>query len=207
MRMELCSSRLTLAVCLAAGNVMFLSSQAEAGSLVIPAWSFARGNAQVHANPDEYADAGPVVGSGTEKPWGWSVEYDIDVPIEAEYTLHICYASAEARPVQVFVDNRNQTKCCDGVTLAGGEGVITRKSSGAKWEGVRNLWGRLITLKLTKGVHTIKLARRGPLPHLVALRLDTETPFPENWKPVPTNNPVLLCCQALASFATQLAPG
>ena len=171
-----------LAVCVA-----FPPARAEGGSLVIPAWSFARGNVQIHADPNKYADAGPVVVSGPRQPWGWTIEYDIDVPVDGSYTLQIRYASAEARPVQVFFDNQNVTKSCEGVTFAsapsGKGGELTWNSSGAKWAGVRNQWGRLTTQKAAKGKHTVKLTRRGPLPHLVALRVDTETAFPADWKP------------------------
>jgi hypothetical protein len=183
--------RLTLVVlpvaCLAVLSVAFPPARAQAGSLVVPAWSFARGNVRIHASPDEYADAGPVVGSGPRRPWGWTVEYDIDVPVTAGYTLQICYAAAAARPVQVFVDNQNLTKCCTGVTFdsapAGQPAQCTWNSSGARWEGVTNQWGRLINVSLAQGTHTVKLTRRGPLPHLVALRLDTPTAFPDSWEP------------------------
>ena len=57
--------------CLAVLSVAFPPPQAEAGSLVIPAWSFARGNVRIYTSPAEYADAGPVVGPGPERPWGW----------------------------------------------------------------------------------------------------------------------------------------
>ena len=162
-------------------------SQAQAGSLVIPAWSFARGNVRIHANPDKYADAGPLVGSGPEQPWGWTVEYDVDFPVDGEYVLQICYAAAEARPIEVFFNGRNQGKCCEGVTFGstppGKGGEFTWNSSGARWEGLRNQWGRLINLKAAKGVHKVKFTRRGPLPHFVKLRLDTKTAFPESWNP------------------------
>ncbi len=156
------------------------TARAEAGSLVIPAWSFARGNARVHANPDQYADSGPVVGSGPERPWGWTVEYDIDVPVTGTYALQICYAAAEARPVDIFFDGQDMGKCCMGVTFGSGP---TFDSSGAKWEGLNrnDAWRKL--QPMTKGKHTLKISRGGPLPHLVALRLDTPTDFPEDWKP------------------------
>jgi len=88
-------------------GVPFPAMRAEAGSLVIPAWAFARGNVKIHANPDEYADAGPVVVGGPRQPWGWTVQYDIELPVDGSYTLSICYASAESRPVQVFYDNHD----------------------------------------------------------------------------------------------------
>ena len=172
-----------LAVC----GVAFPAARAQAGSLVIPAWSFARGNARVYASPDQYADAGPVVGSGPEQPWGWRVEYDVDVPVTGKYTLQICYAAAEARPVEVFFDDQNLTKCCTGVTFGPASSEqpaeVTWNSSGAKWESVRNYFESPVSLSLTKGKHTVMFTRRGPLPHLVALRLDTPEAFPEDWKP------------------------
>ena len=61
--------RVTSTVLLLSG-VVFAMTRAEAGSLVIPAWSFARGNVRVDANPDQYADAGPVVLGGPKRPWG-----------------------------------------------------------------------------------------------------------------------------------------
>ena len=167
--------------------IAFPPTQAEAGSLVIPAWSFARGNVKIDADPGKYADAEPVVVSGPKAPWGWSVEYDVDIPVDGDYTLHFRYATDEARPVQVFFDSRNISKCCKGVTFSADpsarSNAITAKSSGAKWESVVNRFGGLVKLSAKKGTHTIKLTRRGPLPHLVTLRLDTDKAFPEDYKP------------------------
>ena len=174
-------SRLFAMMVLAIWSVAFPAARAEAGSLVVPAWSFARGNVVIHANPDEYADVGPVVLSGIEQSSGWRVEYDIEVPVAGEYTLQICYATAEARPMEIFVDNVRLTKSCMGVTFSGPE--LTWKSSGGKWECVRLNGQNPQNLSLTKGKHTVKFTRRaGPLPHLVALRLDTAEEFPEGWK-------------------------
>ena len=182
MRMESC-----LVACLAVSSIVSAAAWAEAGSLVIPAWSYARGNAQIHADPDQYADAGPVVGSGPERPWGWTVEYDFDVPVTSNYTLQICYAAAEARPIEIYFDGQHMGKCCMGVTFgsasSGKSAQVTWNSSGAKWEGLyqSDLWRKL--QPITEGRHTLKITRSGPLPHLVALRLDTPTDFPEDWSP------------------------
>jgi hypothetical protein len=176
-----------LVLCLVACGFVLASVPAEAGSIVIPAWSFTRGNARIDADPARHADAGPVVVPGEPKPWGWTVEYDVDIPVDGSYTIQVCYATGEARPVHVFVDSRYVDKCGPRVTLdpksSGQPDTFTWKSSGAIWRGVRNQWGRLVGVKLTKGVHVLKIMRRGPLPHLVALRMDTGAAFPEGWKP------------------------
>ena len=167
-----------------------LALPAEAGSLVVPAWSFARGNGRIHADPGQFADAGPVVSSGEpreKKSWGWTVEYDVDIPVDGKYSVQVRYAAAEARPIEVFVDNRNLGRICQSVTMGSASSSqpdqLTWNSSGARWAGVSNPWGRLLDVSLTKGKHTVKLTRSGQLPHLVALRLDTPETFPESWNP------------------------
>jgi hypothetical protein len=166
---------------------MFPACVAEAGSLVVPAWSFSSGNVRVHASPDPFADAGPLVSSGAEQPWGSRVEYAFEVPVAGKYTLQVCYAAAEARPIEVFIDDLDQGTCCMGVTFgpaaSGKPAEFTWNSSGAKWEIARRNFDSPLTLPLTKGKHTVMLSRSGPLPHLVALRLDTPEEFPADWKP------------------------
>jgi len=177
-----------VAACLVVSLAAFGPDQARAGSLVIPAWTYARGNVQIHADPGQYADAGPVVGSGEAKPWGWVVEYDVDFPVAGDYTLEILYAADEARPVEVFFGDRNLGKCCEGVTFAAapvaGGGELTSNSSGARWAGLKNQWGRLVSLKVPqKGVRTIKITRGKPFPNFVKLRLNTPEAFPDDWNP------------------------
>jgi hypothetical protein len=191
MRNEWCvsgTSRCLALVVIAVYCIVWPIGRADAGSLVIPAWSFARGNAQIHANPAEFADAGPVVGSGSARPWGHAVEYDVDFPVAGDYFLEIRYASAEARPIEVFFNARNTGRCCQGVTFSATPGVkpgaFTSNSSGARWEGLVNERGKLIVLKVEKkGAQTVKLTRLGSLPHLAALRLSTDKAFPEDWNP------------------------
>jgi len=183
------SARLTLvlvAVACLVGGAAFSPAEAEAGSLVIPAWSFARGNMEIHTDSNQFADAGPVVVSGKQEPWGWTVEYDVDIPVTAQYTMQICYAAAEVRPVEVLVDRQRLGVWCSGVTFASSDSDNpTWKSSGAKWEAVARD-GKFVKINrkepLSKGKHTIKFARRGPMPHLIALRLDTDAEFPADWK-------------------------
>ncbi len=181
------SARLAL-ILLALLSFVFPIVQAQAGSLVIPAWAYSRGNVQICADPGKYADAGAMIVPGAEKPWGWTVEYDVDFPVKGEYTLEICYAAADARPVEVFFGSRNLGKCCEEVTFSAksvaGGGELTSNSSGATWDGLKNQWGRLVNLKIAKkGVYTVKIARSKPLPHFVALRLNTAEAFPVDWNP------------------------
>ncbi len=166
--------------CVAAKSVVFPPLRAEAGSLVIPAWSFARGNGRIYADPGRYADAGPVVGSGEKQPWGWSIEYDIDIPVDGKYSLHICYSAAEARPVEVFLDNVMLRKTCTGVTFSRKGDKLTWNSSGARWDTI--MLPREVG-EIKKGFHTVKITSRRPLPHLVALRLETNEAFPGSWEP------------------------
>ncbi len=181
-------SRVTIARCLAIGLAVAVVSPAQAGSLVIPAWSFSRGNVKIHADPSKYADAGAVVVSGPAKPWGWTVEYDVDFPVAGDYTLEIRYAANQARPIEVFFNARNMGRCCLGVTFSSAPGAkpgeLTPNSSGARWEGLRNESGRIIVLKVAKkGIHTVKITRGGPFPHFVTLRLNTAAAFPDDWNP------------------------
>ena len=163
--------------------------QVHAGTIEIPAWAFDRGNAVIHADPAEYADAGPVVASGKREPWGWRVEYDVEYPVEGMYSLKIQYASAEARPVEVFFDTRNISKCCTSVSLDPKTGEPTWKSSGARWDDVLSLFGSPGNIAIDRrnkgkaGKHTIMVVSQTPLPHLVSLRLTTPEPFPDSWQP------------------------
>jgi hypothetical protein len=174
-------------------SVALVPGQAQAGTLVIPAWSFARGNARICADPAKYADAGPVVTSGAEEPWGWRVEYDVEFPVPGRYSLEICYASTEARPIEIFFDNSNKGRACTRVTFApaqaGKAPELTSNSSGAKWDTFFNRFRSPVNLAADRkqpakaGKHTIILVSRRPLPNLVALRVTTKAVFPEDWKP------------------------
>ena len=189
--------RLTLMVISAAFAAVWLVApapdRAEGGTLVIPAWAFDRGNGQIDADPAKYADAGPVVVSGPKAPWGWSLEYDIDIPVTGRYTLKICYATEDVRPVQVFFDSRDIAKCCTKVSLASASSAKpntpTSKSGSARWEMLRNRFGGPAALadrkngKAKAGKHTILLTSHRPLPHLAALKLETSEAFPDDWQP------------------------
>ncbi|MBN2474262.1 MAG: SUMF1/EgtB/PvdO family nonheme iron enzyme [Pirellulales bacterium] len=135
-----------------------------AGSFVIPAWAFDRGNAKTFTQ--QWADAGPMVAFGGEYPV--EIEYDIDFPIGTAYTLNVCYAAAEARPVEIQLDERKLGDCCRAPTGSW-------NTSGARWEATQLPW-------FAPGKHTLKLQRNGAFPHVVSLRFDSHEPFPVDWK-------------------------
>jgi hypothetical protein len=161
---------------------------------MIPAWAFDRGNGRIHVDPSGFADAGPVVSGGERKPWGWTLEYDVDFPVDGKYYLYVKYASTEARPVEVFFDTRDTgNKFCNGITLSKGApgrpGPATSKSSAGRWELLRNRFGGPDPMSPKRngdakaGTHTIILASRRPLPNIIALRFESPKEFPADWTP------------------------
>jgi len=172
------------------GVLSLVLSAAEAGRrLEIPAWSFDRGNGRVVANPDTYADYRDihpelVVIGGGRLPWG--IEFDVDVPIDATYTVMIRYGSAEPRPVELWLDGKKVATCCSGVTGDSPPYLDRfprheRPRYAEDFHGVE--WEEACTLPIAKGRHTLKLTRRGAPPRVSALRLDPSVPFPGGWKP------------------------
>lgn len=133
-------------------------------SFMIPAWAFDRGNVKTFRQ--EYADAGPMVAYGGESPI--VVEYDVEFPVSGEWTIWICYAAAAARPVALSLDETSLGACCRGASG-------TWNTSSAAWEKSCARW-------FAPGKHTLRLKRDNDFPHLVALRFDCSTPFPDGWK-------------------------
>lgn len=135
-----------------------------AASFEIPGYAFDRGNAQTFTS--NWADAEPMIGNGGTMPN--VVEYDIPVPVAADYTIRIKYAAAAARPVDLSLDRKGLGQVC---RTANG----TWMTSGARWE-------ESCKVALTPGKHTLKLECAGAFPHIVALRFESGRPFPAGWK-------------------------
>jgi len=131
----------------------------------IAAWAFDRGTAATYT--DRWADAYPMIAFGGQSPV--IAEYDVELPVAADYAISFFYAAAAARPVELYVDGRHVGQCCPA---HGG----TWNTSGAKWS-------EAVKLPLTAGKHTIKLQRDGAWPHVVTLQFESSQPLPENWKP------------------------
>ncbi len=135
-------------------------------SILLPAHAFDRGNVRVLAS-ESYADAEPVIVNGGATPN--FAEYDVDFPISAQYALHVRYAAAEVRPVDVFLDG---AKVARGFTATTGS-----------WQSSSAAWEKVADVPIGAGKRTLKLQCPGPcIPHIVALRLDSPVPFPAGWK-------------------------
>ena len=196
------SCRLTLVVltvaCLAVLMVALpVITQAKLGDVAKPAkpaasfgfdaWKFDRGNGKVFCNPiifGDYRDRHQemVVGEGGELPW--FIEYDINFPVDAEYTLQVRYASPEPLPIDVWVDGRKVGEACARTT--GNPPPYwhrhprhTRPKYGVK-HGLE--WVRGCKFKVKKGKHTLKFTRDAQPPHLRSVRIDSPKAFPKGWK-------------------------
>jgi hypothetical protein len=171
---------------------VFCTTRAEAGpagAIHIRAWYFDRGNAGVFANPDIYADYRDkypelVVGKGGKSPW--AIEYDVDFPVDATWTLHVRYGSPAQRPVEVWLGDRKVGEICGRVTGnpppypdRHPRNAEPRREKG--FHGVE--WEEGCKFAVTKGKHTLKFTRKGLPPRLSALRLESPVAFPKGWKP------------------------
>ncbi len=138
-----------------------------AGAFVVPAYAYDRGVNIVACTSDtsRYVDAEPMVGN---LKYPTQVEYDIDFPVTATYTLHIRYAAHTARPVQVLLDGRDL-------------GLACREPTGG-WNTSRAAWEEICDVSVTRGRHTVKLSCDGYFPHVVALRFESPVAFSKDWK-------------------------
>ncbi len=137
---------------------------APAASFLIPAYAFDRGNAKTWT--DTYADAEPMIAWGGQYPV--VAEYDIDLPVAAQYTISVRFAQAELRTAQLSVDGQPG-------------GPFARTVTGS-WQTSTACWETNCTVQLAAGKHTVRLERNAPFPHVVSLRFDSSVPFPPGWK-------------------------
>jgi len=147
-----------------AGAAEAPNAPAPAASFVIPAYAFDRGNAKTWT--DTYADAEPMIAWGGQYPV--IAEYDVDLPVAAQYTISVRFAQAELRTAQLTVDGRPGGPCAR--TLTG------------SWQTSSACWEHNCTVQLAAGKHTVRLERNAPFPHVVSLRFDSSVPFPPGWK-------------------------
>ena len=158
------------------------------GSFKIDAWTFDRGNASVFSDPDiysDYRDTFPqlVVGKGGKTPW--SIEFDIDFPVDAAYTLHVLYGSPAKRPIEVWIDNRRVGESCGRITgnpppYMDRHPQHNLPRDAENFHGVE--WEQACKVKIAKGKHTLKFTCKGLPPRLKALMFESPVAFPKKWK-------------------------
>jgi hypothetical protein len=198
MRTNLClsrSGRFAVRVGLLVGFLMLASAArgAEAkpaGTLNINAWEFDRGNARVSENPGQYGDyrdKHPELMLTAGDKTAWSVEYDIDFPVEATYTLRVRYASAGVYPLDVLIDNKLVGKSC-GKKTCNPPPYMDRHPNVYKglpertWDKHGAEWENSCQIKITAGKHTLKFARNGTPANLLEIRLESPVAFPKGWR-------------------------
>ena len=134
---------------------------------IIGAHDFDRGNVRVSTVNEQYADLYPCVWNGGKSPN--RAEYDIELPVDADYTFSVLYTAAGSRPVEIRLN---------GELVHTGIASVTGSwsTSGAQWEDQ-------FTRKIAKGRHTITLRQQNCMPHICALGLASSVPFPDGWEP------------------------
>ena len=141
-----------------------------AGSILVRAYEFDRGNVAVYTQGMAYADKDPVVVNGGVAPN--TMEYDLSIPVTAKFAFFACYCAQESRPVDIFLD--------DALVVRG------FKATTGSWNSSTAMWEKQVDVDIAAGKHVIKLVCPGPcIPHIVALRLDSPVPFPPGWKRKP----------------------
>ncbi len=128
---------------------------------------FDRGNVTSTGIAVGYSDKYPCIVNGGVVPN--QAEYDIEFPVEAEYTIWALYAARDVRPVDILLDGK----------------VLVRGFTGAtgSWQTSSAKWEKQCTAKIAAGRHTVKLLCPGPcIPHICALRFETDAGFPKDWR-------------------------
>ncbi len=145
---------------------------AEAGhealtSLTIRADWFDQGNVNVSTPGMAYADQYACIWNGGVMPN--QAQYEIDIPVTADYTFVALYAAESSRPVEILLD---------GQVVHTGFASVT-----GSWQTSQARWERQCAFHVSQGRHTISLRCPGPcMPHICAFRLESEEPFPQGWK-------------------------
>ena len=179
---------------LAVSSVALPAARAEAkaaGSIRIHCWEFDRGNARVSENAGlygDYRDKHPelMLTGGDKLPW--VVEYDVDFPVTATWTLRVRYASAGTRPLDVWIDDKRVGTCCRKETenpppYMDRHPNVHKGQPDRPWDMHGAAWEDSCRFPATKGKHTLKLTRNGPPANPMEIQLQSPVKFPKDWKP------------------------
>ncbi len=142
------------------------AASAADASFTIEARDFDAGNARISLTGEAYAGGHSCIWNGGELP-NWT-EYDLELPVAADYRLFALYAAAAARPVNISLDGQQVHTGFRGVT--------------GDWNTQSAQWEEQCTLRMAPGQHTIRLECQGPFPHICALRFESSVKFPDGWR-------------------------
>ncbi len=162
-------SSLVLLACL--GNWSFGDEKEKTppavAAITIRADWYDRGNIRVSRPGEAYADKYACIWNAGTVPN--ESEYDLDIPVSADFRFVALYAAAGARPVDIYVDGKNVHRGFASVT--------------GSWQTHTAHWEYQCNLSLAQGKHTIKLLCPGScMPHICAFRLESPVPLPKGWK-------------------------
>ena len=127
---------------------------------------FDRGNVRVSRVGQAYADRFACIWNAGPLPN--QVEYDLEFPVPGTYQLVVLYTAAAARPVDIYLNGERLHQGLSGVT--------------GSWQTSQAHWESQVSFEIGAGMHTLRLVRDGPFPHIVALRLESASPFPDGWR-------------------------
>ncbi|WZO96516.1 DUF1553 domain-containing protein [Isosphaeraceae bacterium EP7] len=131
-----------------------LAESASAGSLMVEAEAFQRGN--VAKDTATYGKGiGVILNAG---PVPNRAEYDLTVPTSGAYQVELRYAAEETRPVRLTLAGRTLSQ------------EVAAKVTGG-WNPEHQTWSVVAVDVLTAGPSTLVIERDGPLPHIDKIAL------------------------------------
>ena len=136
-------------------------------AITIRADWYDRGNIRVSRPGEAYADKYACIWNAGTVPN--QSEYDLDLPVSADFRFVALYAAAGSRPVDIYVDGEKVHRGFASVT--------------GSWQTHTAHWEYQCNVSLVEGRHTIKLVCPGScMPHICAFRLESPVPLPQGWK-------------------------
>ncbi|MAG94016.1 MAG: hypothetical protein CMJ48_09730 [Planctomycetaceae bacterium] len=139
--------------------------RAERPLIEIRADEFDSGNARVSLKGTQYATLHPCIWNGGQLPN--EVAYEIEFPVEADYTLSVLYTAADSRPVEILLDGKKVHTGLASVT--------------GSWNTDKAKWEEQCSLRIPTGKHTLSFRQAQFFPHICALRLESSERFPAGW--------------------------
>ena len=136
-----------------------------ASQFTISAPEYDRGNVRVSKRGQGYGKAHACIWHGGQYPN--RADYEIEFPVDAEYTFSAFYTAADSRPVDILIDGKKVHTGFASVT--------------GSWTTDKAKWEKQLALPLAAGKHTITLLRQSCMPHICAFRMQSSEPFPPGW--------------------------